>query len=164
MICSTEKYFQKNKTIKKGFTLSEVLVVLGMLSVISVVVFSIFITFRKSQSLDLDVETIVETLNQARSQTLSSYNGSVYGVHFIYPKIILFTGNTYSANDSLNKEILLNASNVTLTTSLVGGGSDVIFNRLTGSTAQSGTIVLSAPSISKTKTINIYSTGLIETQ
>jgi len=47
---------------------------------------------------------------------------------------------------------------------LAGGGVDVIFQRLTGETVQSGTVTMAlVASTTRTKTVTIYGTGLFQT-
>ena len=156
----------KNRKIEKyknsGLTFIEFVIVLAILAVISVIVMSAFVNYRKNQSLEKDTETVVEVLGQARSQTLSSQNASQYGVRIGSDKITLFTGNTYSSSDPANRDFTLVSTDTIVTVSLAGGESDVVFQRLSGETNQNGTIVLSSPTISKTKTVTIYKTGLIE--
>jgi len=147
---------------KKGFTTLEILIVLSIMSILTAIVFSAFINVRKNQALAIDTSTIVEVLRQARSQTLSSYSSSRYGVRLSSVKVTLFAGSSYNPNDSANKDFILNSSDTILTITLVGGGSDVLFDRLTGETSQNGTVVLSSPSTGETKTVTIYKTGLVE--
>jgi prepilin-type N-terminal cleavage/methylation domain-containing protein len=147
--------------MKRGFSLIELLIVLAIMGILTGIVLSTFQVYKKSQALDKDVETIVETLRQARSQTLSSQNASKYGVHITSTAITLFVGSTYSAGSASNQDFSLQVSDAVLSINLVGGGSDVVFNRLTGDTSQSGSVVISSASISRTKTVTIYSTGLV---
>jgi prepilin-type N-terminal cleavage/methylation domain-containing protein len=149
---------------KKGFTLIELLIGLSILSILTAIIFTTFVSFKKNQALEKDTEAIVEILQQARSQTLSSQNSSQYGIHFAAPKITLFAGSVYSAGDASNQDFVLSSTDTILSINIVGGGSETIFNRLTGETNQNGTIIVSSGDISKTKTITIYKTGLVETQ
>jgi len=57
---------------------------------------------------------------------------------------------------------MLNASDAVFNITLAGGGSDVIFNRLTGETSQNGVITLSSPSTAQIKTVTVYKTGVVE--
>ena len=153
-----------NNNYKKGFTLVEVLIVLGILAILSVIIFSTFIEFRKNQALVMDTDTVVEVLRQARNQTLLSKASSVYGVHFTSSKITLFTGENYVENTATNQDFTLNSTDTILTISIVPAGVDVVFNRLTGETVNSGTITVSLSGGLKSKTVTIYKTGLIESQ
>ena len=149
-------------SLKKGFNLVELLIIIAVLSLIAFGSVSVFINFRNQQGLDKDTETIVEILQQARSQTLTSQNDSQYGVHISATKITLFTGSSYSSSDLSNKDYPLTLSDTVLNVSLSGGGNEVIFQRLSGETSQSGTITLASSATGESKTIKIYKTGLIE--
>lgn len=147
-----------------GFTVIEILMVLAILTVLTAIVFATFIQFRKQQALGKDAELIVEVLEQAHSQTLSSQNSSQYGVHFSSSQITLFVGGTYSAGAGTNQSYAINSTDTILTISLNGGGNDVVFNRLSGESSQYGTVVVSSPTASATRTVTIYKTGVIESQ
>ena len=151
-------------SFQKGFTLLELSIVLAILTVLLVIVLSTFISFRKNQALQNDTDTIVEVLSQARSQTLLSQNSSQYGVHLTSSKATLFVGTVYDSSSSSNKDFNLTPTDTIVTISLTGGGVDVIFDKLSGQTSQSGTIVISSPSTSRIKTVTIYKTGIVETQ
>lgn len=155
-----------NKINRKnsGVTAVELLVVLSIITVLSVLIITSFVTFRKNQALVFDTDTVVGVLRQARNQTLSSKNSSNYGVHFTAPKITIFTGSTFNSNASGNQDFVLSSTDTILTISLTGGGSDVVFSRLSGETSQNGTVVVSSPGVSETKTVTIYKTGLVESQ
>lgn len=145
-----------------GFTILELLISLSVMAIVIVIVMTAFISFRKSHALVSDTDTVIEVLRQARNQTLSSKNSSVYGVHFAASKITLFAGGTYSSGSGTNQDFFLNATDTILTISLAGGGSDVVFQRLSGETAQNGTITISSPSTSQSKVVTIYKTGVVE--
>ena len=151
-------------SFKSGFTVLELLVSLAIMSVLVVIVFNTFTAFRRNQALNMDTDIIIEVLRQARNQTLSSKNSSVYGVHFAPPKITLFVGANYVQNNPTNQDFVLSSSDTILTINLAPSGSDVVFNRLTGETVNFGTVVVSSTGISKTKTVTIYKTGLTESQ
>jgi prepilin-type N-terminal cleavage/methylation domain-containing protein len=151
-------------TSTRGFTLIEVLITIGIFIILTSIVMSTFFLYRKNQSLSLDTQTVATILRQARSQTLSYKNSSVYGVHFNTTDVVLFAGSSYDPSSPTNESYLLNYSDTIVTVTLTGGGSDVIFQRLTGETSQDGSIVISAPGLSQTKTVTIYKTGLVESQ
>lgn len=147
-----------------GVTLVEIVVILAILIIILAISFSSFINLNKSEALSKQAVDIVAILENARSQTLSSKNSSQYGVHFSENSVVFFKGNDYGsagANDIVN--INLNPNVFISTISLYGSGDNVIFERVTGKTAQFGSITVSLKSNnSLTKTVNINATGLIE--
>ncbi len=148
----------------KGFSILELIVVLAVMAILVAIFLNTFIVFRKNQALAKDSETIALVLNEARNLTLDSKNSSNYGVHITSSKVTFFVGNTYGAGNSGNMDYALNTTDTIITISLTGGGSDVAFQRLTGETSQNGTVTISSPGISQTKTVTIYKTGLIEVQ
>lgn len=139
----------------------ELLAVVAIMGILVTITINTFVQEKNTQALELDTETVVETLRQARSQTLSSQNASQYGVHFASSTITLFAGSSYATGSSGNKVFNLSSFD-SLTTSLTGGGSDVLFNRLSGETNQNGTIVVSSLATTSTKTVTIYNTGLVQ--
>ncbi|MFA5888670.1 MAG: type II secretion system protein [Candidatus Paceibacterota bacterium] len=151
-------------SFKHGFTLVELLVVVAIMSVVSMIIFNTFVTFKTNQALNMDTDTVVEVLRQARNQTLTSKNSSSYGVHFSSTKVTLFVGTSYIAGSPTNQDFILSSTDTILTISLTPSGSDVVFDRLTGETVNYGTVVVSSPGISKSKTVTIYKTGLMEYQ
>ena len=154
----------KYKNHKQGFVVSEILISLAIFAVLAAVVLIPLISFRKDRSLAYDTQTVSSVLRQARNQTLSSKNSSVYGVHFASSKVTLFTGTSYSSSDTTNEDFVLSSTDTILTITLTGGGSDIVFNRLTGETSQDGTVVISSSGVSETKTVTIYKTGLVDSQ
>ncbi len=152
------------RKLKSGFTFLEVIISLAIMAVLATVILSTLINFRKSQAIEKDAELVVQLINQAHNQTLSSKNSSVYGVHFETTQITLFTGASYNVSDPNNQSFILNGTDTIVTITLASGGTDVVFKRLSGETSQNGTITLSSPSIGKTKTVTIYKTGLVESQ
>lgn len=151
----------KNQKFTTGFTLIEIVIALAIVATITLIVSGSFSTANNREALSKKTALVLSLLEQARAQTLSAKGGVVYGVHFETTKAVLFTGPTYSAGSATNVSeplgSLVQISNI----ALAGGVSDVIFQKLTGQTSQSGTIVviLSASS-TQSKTITVSATGI----
>lgn len=146
-----------------GFTIVEILIGLAILGIISAITFASFSGLNSANALHASVGLVASNIEQARSLTLASHQGEQYGVHLGTTSITMFTGAHYGASDADNVTIDIDRhveiSNVTLS----GGGSDILFQRLTGATHQSGTITLSLKDdSSSTKIITIDATGIIE--
>jgi len=146
-----------------GFTLVEVLVVIAILIIISALTFASFFNLDDRQALDVSVKQIDSFLEEARSLTLASKDASQYGVHFDTESITRFRGSVYSETDPDNVVSNLHNKIQISDVSLSGGGNEVIFDRLTGNTSQSGTITISLKSDpTQTRIITIEATGIVQ--
>lgn len=141
-----------------GFNLIESLIVIAIVLIITTFAFNPFTNFRNQEALTGAVEEVLSTLATARNQTLASVGDSQYGVHLSASQVVLFTGATYNSADTTNKITTLNSLIEIANISLVGGDVDIVFQRLTGTTGQSGSLVLrlkAAPSQSRTINLNV---------
>ncbi len=148
----------------RGFTFIELIVTVAIFSVAVSAILNSFGQLNQNQVINKNTELVATILREARSLTLASRGGNQYGVHLESSQVVLFRGSVYSSSDPDNIYYPLNAlGNISVIT-LAGGGSDVVFDRLTGDTSQSGTIKLSLlADPSSTRTITISGTGLVET-
>ncbi len=127
-----------------GFTLMETLVVIAIIMVLFAIAMVNSSSFSSQADVDESALVIMNALRLAQSKTLASEEDSNYGVHCEEAKCILFKGIVYNSLDPDNKiynfspqvEIPVAASGI----DLEGGGSEVVFDRVTGATAQFGTI------------------------
>lgn len=154
----------KNKNYKKGISAIEILISMAILATIVAVILPSLSGFKNQQVLKNTAEDIVSLLNKARMDTLASKNSHYYSVHFESNRAVLFTDGTFNNADATNYSVDFD-SNVSIPSSgginLSGGGSDVIFTRLTGDTNKNGNIVIQLNSDNtKTKTITIRKTGV----
>lgn len=146
---------------KRGFTIVEMLVVLGLIVLLATFVTQPFKSFRDSQVLLGSVEDVLSTLSKARSETLAGLNDSAYGAHFQSDRLVLFAGSSYQAGAAGNETILLNQLTTISAINLTGGGSDLVFQRLSGEAASSGTVTIGlVNSPSQTKTVTILTSGI----
>lgn len=149
--------------LNKGFSLLELLITILILGIILTIVMTSLSGTNSNQALLKSTTEVLSVLDEARSMTLSAIDNSQYGVHIEADRVVRFKGSSYSAVSIDNRETLLNPlvgiRNITLT----GGGVNVIFNRLTGTTAQPGTLeVYLKASTTNYKKISVQSTGVIE--
>lgn len=163
----TKLIFQKKgftltpKSLVWGFTTLEFLITLSILAVLTTIIFTSMSVFRNSKALQIVTEDALSLLDKARGDTFSAKDGYAYGVHFESSIMVLFRGPIYSTSDPNNKTIDVDGAVEIASISLSGGGQEVLFQRLTGKTSQSGTIIIRLRSdISKTKTIAIESSGV----
>lgn len=148
-----------------GFTLIEMVVVVAIVAMVAALATVSFSSVSARQSLDKGTDAVVALLAQARSLTVSAKNAATYGVHLQASGPVLFVGTSYNSSDPSNVPSLLDPRLSIASTSLVGGGQDIVFNKLTGSTTQSGTFrvqITATPALYHV--ITVYSTGLAEAQ
>jgi type II secretory pathway pseudopilin PulG len=137
----------------------EVLIVIAIIVIISVITFGAFSRYKRSQAVDINSRKILTALEEARGDTLDSLDGSQYGIRFYIDYAEVFKGASYGASGIV--EVYELEEPVIIEEVSVGGGSDVIFERLTGRTANSGFVRIGAEgSDAYDKRIIIEATGL----
>ena len=148
----------------RGFTLIEILTSVSILIILLAVSVGLYSSFRPKHNLSEDVRKIESVLRLARSNTLASNNESSFGVHMELAQVVLFEGIIYDSMDPDNKIIELDSRNELYDISLAGASSDVVFNRLDGTTSEYGTVSLRVKGDpSETIILYIESSGSIST-
>ena len=153
--------FKLHYSSSTGFTLLEMLLSVGIITIISVIGVSSFLNINRDRALTAEVEKVLSLIAKARTFTISEKDGGAYGVHFEQGKAVLFLGPTYNAGAGSNQAQTVNGAVRISAISLSGGGSEVLFRKLTGTAVQSGTITIALvkdPSV--TKVITIALTGV----
>jgi len=147
----------------KGFTVLEILVAISILALaVTIVAFS-FSKLNSSQALDKSATLVTSILDEARSLTLSSKGDSQYGVYLEASQVVLFKGATYSQPDPANVVTSLHALVGMRNITLSGGGTSVVFKRLTGNTDETGTAEIFLKASPTTfRTITVRATGIVE--
>jgi prepilin-type N-terminal cleavage/methylation domain-containing protein len=146
----------------RGFSLLEILLVVGIMGVLAAVIAFPLSSFHRAQKIRGATADVSSLVQQAQSLTLASHDSLQYGVHLTTTTATLFSGTTYIANAASNRVTTL-PSGVTATWSLQGSGADIIFERLTGETNQYGTITLSLSSPTLSRIITVSKLGSVAT-
>ncbi len=152
--------FAKSTHSQNGLSTLELLLVIAVIGIILAIIIPSLISFRKNQAIQNTTNAIVSLLEEARTKTLASYNNTFYSVHFDTSSATLFVGGTYSSSDATNKVLPYDSPVVLQSTSLSGGGADIKFDRLKGTTSQYGTIMVQIPS-GTSRTITVSAGGVI---
>lgn len=120
----------KNIIGKKGFTLIEVLVVLGMLAIFATMglVFS-FDSYR-GYLFRSEYTTTVNLLAKARNRAINNFNESNHGIAILDGEYRLFNTNEYDAGDPDTYEFFPRNNALTF-----DGPEEIIFQQLTGNLA-----------------------------
>lgn len=152
---------------KKGFTLVELLLIIGILIVLIALAFPAFRYFQKESDLNNSAEEIINTLRLAQNKTLASEEDSQWGIYFSTStdphQYTLFKGANFISRATSSDEIQKLPKSVEIyEINLVSGGSEVVFNRVRGETNQFGQVSIRLKTDpTKTKTIYIENSGQV---
>lgn len=143
--------------------MTEIIVYTAIMAILVSLTFRGFLSFRDNQALEKSTSQIVTALNKARSLTISSKNASQYGVHFLSNKVIVFSGAQYSEGNADNQTFSFDSTVALGTTTFYGGGSDIVFQRLTGATDDFGTsTIYLKKNISNSRNVVVKPSGFVQ--
>lgn len=138
--------------LRRAFTVMEILLVLGILSVLTGVTIPVYRDYQIRSDLNLATEQVTQALGRARLLSQSGQDAMPWG--FSVPTGTLFRGDTYAGRDPTFDELY----SMPLTIG-VSGLLEVSFAPLHGRPSATGTIVLTSLR-GEQRTVNI----LIDTQ
>lgn len=154
-----------------GFTLTEVMVVIGMIAIVSSIGLFVSMETYHNSSFHNSRDVLISALQHARSQAVNNVcvgtctDGKPHGVHIIFDasgnasKFIVFQGSSYNPSDTTNTSFEVGknvSSNFKVT-----GMTDVVFTELSGNPVTIGTLNLSN-NIGESSVITIGAEGQIK--
>ena len=149
---------------KKGFTMLELLIVIGITATLSVVGVGFYVNQQKAKILENTTQEIANYLRYTQQKSISQEQGLQWGVHFENPSsgsdfYALYTGASYASPE----ETRYLPSGIIFTTPATGNSINISFNKLTGTSATSTTQSITIKSIvtNSTSTISVSGQGLI---
>ena len=153
------------KLSKKTFTITEFLIVMGIIGVIAGFgIFNLY-PYWRSKTLEGAAEKIVIFLENAKAKSMVQENGNVWGVHFENPvssqSFFSLFYDSYSSSTTVQTVYL--PKQIEFSEPSDGNSKEIIFEKLTGKTGTSTQIkiyLISSPS--EQKIIEIDSFGKIE--
>lgn len=149
------------KVEKRGVTLIEALFAIGILLMLFAFGIKPFQAVRDRQAMNRVVEDVEKMLQVARTNSQASTDASSYGVHFETDSATSFAGDFYYESDPDNVTIIFGDGVFIDQLLLVGGGKNIVFNRITGDTNTNGTIRFSLPDSNKYRIITIFPIGTV---
>ncbi len=150
---------------KGGFTLPELLVVMGIMILLFGIGSSNYFGYRNKKFLESSTVQIVTDLREIMERSRSQQSGSQWGVRFTNPSgdandyYEIWSGDTYASGTVASKIPL--PSSVVLSAPPSSSSTDIIFSKATGLPTATFTIVMITSSGSGTSTIDISSAGVI---
>lgn len=146
---------------KQGVTALEILIVVSILAFLLAAIVPSFLDFRRNSALNTGTQEIITVINKARLSTISSKGDMQYGVHFEATQVVLFQGTIYSALASTNEVHILDSTLTLMSIVVNGGGSEVVFQKITGETTQNATTTLSVLGTIASTTLVIRPSGVV---
>ncbi len=114
---------------RKGFTLLELMIVIGLMVIFAVLTIPYGIDFYQSRLLEEETRTISNVLARAQSHAVSGREDSDWGVRFFHEegRYIFFKGSRFSMRDGLfDQEFTMSSGSST------EGAAEVVFEIHTG--------------------------------
>ncbi|HRH24202.1 MAG TPA: prepilin-type N-terminal cleavage/methylation domain-containing protein [Candidatus Paceibacterota bacterium] len=152
-------------SIPKGFTLLEILVVMGL--VLMVVAFGLIVSFDDYRGFTFrnERDIVVSVIQKARGQAINNMcfgagctDGKAHGVYFGTPgEYVVFQGTSYATRDVALDEVIAARDNA----SVVSGMTSVVFNRLRADTTTVGGTTLTITQPGHTSTITVEPEGRV---
>lgn len=142
--------------IRGGFTLLEVMLVIGILGLIVGLAIPFYQSFQLSTQLDNTSRELMRAFRQAQTRAMASESFSAFGVHLEQQKFVVFKGDTYSVADPANE-----VTEMPGVVSLSSLTSDVIFTKVKGYPNTTATVTVSTP-YGESRTITINEEGVVD--
>lgn len=144
-----------------GLTAVELVIAIGIVTLLGALVLVSILGFRARTDVSTTANEIVTTLRRAHARTVAAESGGQFGVHFEAAKYVRFVGVAYDPATSSNEVKTLPGDLEISNISLAGGGSDVVFSKVTGRTSAAGTVEIRSKSKpDETATLRIDTSGL----
>lgn len=142
----------------------ELLVVISLLGIVFGLVFWGFHGFFGTSALDRASQEAISLVREARERTLARQADSAWGVRLEATRLILFAGDVYVEGAVDNKTYVLPQGISIATIAFAGGGTDIIFTKITGESPTPGFFELEQQGSLNVKTISINEAGNVEVE
>ncbi len=148
---------------QKGFTILEVVIVLGVLVLISGVTFVAFQNLSGTNRLEKSSQQVLSVFSSARNDSVQRRGGASFAVSIASSSLTIFEGTTFTSSASTNRKFDFSGA-VFDQVSLGGATTSVRFAALSGTTSDNGTFRLRRSDNATSTTFTIYKSGVIEIQ
>lgn len=154
--------------ISGGFTILEMIIVIGILGIIAAMGQSGYGVWQKQVQINTVNDQIRSSLIRVQQEAVAAPGGKAMGMHLEADRYVIFSGTVYDPADTANNVkilsgiIIVNPSG-SLSDGSLGFSPDVVFDKFDGRTVNTGTItvaVASSPSVTRSVTVGRF--GSIE--
>jgi prepilin-type N-terminal cleavage/methylation domain-containing protein len=112
---------------QKGFSLTEVLLSIGLISLVSASLYVVNIQYLHRNEMQDALTTLHNALNFAQSSAIAMRQDSEWGVHAAGSVITVFKGSTFSARETLHDDDFAVSPGVSITIT-----NDIVYEKYTG--------------------------------
>ena len=148
---------------KKGITLLETLLVIGVLAILAVTGSSIYRNYSKNVELEANASAIISDLKSVQSKSMNGEEGLKWGIRFVNPAAgasdyyeIFSTATDYSG--ALVKRKAYLTDRITFSTPAEDNSYDIIFDKIRGTVDAQKQVVLTFEGTNKTITVTTLGT------
>ncbi len=117
---------------KKGFTMIELMLIVGILVIIFSMGAPITFEFYQNYQLQSEENKFISFLETARNASMTNLNQLPHGVYRDDDNYIIFEGNSFAARNQIQDQNFPRAKTIS-----VSGPSEIIFDSLSGQTVSS---------------------------
>ncbi len=144
---------KSTKELSRGFTLVEIVVVIGIVALLVAFSTSVYNSFKTHENLEIATTGVVEAVRHAQANAQSGKGDSSWGVESLSNSILIFKGSSYASRDT-SSDLPFDFSGGVVASGL----SEIVFEKITGSTVNTGAITLTNSYGTKNITINAKGT------
>lgn len=135
--------------MKKGFTLVELLVSLGIIAIIATISVIGLSGYRSGDVLASATKQVGALLREAQSNAMAQSQGAAWGVHLdnttttaAFYSLFYTMSGTYASSVQVNRALLPSGVCYASSSVAVGSSTDIIFSGISGLPSASATIIL----------------------
>ena len=139
-----------------AFTLMEVMLTLAIIALLAGISMPLFNSFHARTDLDVAASAVASGLRRANTRARAQEGDTSWGLYVQTGTITTFQGASYASRTSGLDETYTIANNIT-----PSGVQEVVFDKFTGETSDTGTITLTSSS-GEAQTITVNGKGMVE--